>query len=292
MKAKLKRKSKGEDWRAAVFFLLPSFLGILIFFLIPFADTVRRSFFDAVGKKFVGLGNYESVLRNDSFILASKNTSRFICTCMPILLALSLALALLMHAIRPAGRYLKTAFLLPMAIPVASLVLLWQLVFADNGIINTALQAAGKDGVSFMNSSAAFWVLTSTYVWKNLGYDMVLWFAGLDGISQSLYEAAEVDGAGAVRCFFSITLPCIMPTLGLVAVISLLNGFKVFREAYLVAGAYPDDSIYLLQHLFNNWFENMDISRLCAGAVVLCIVLLIVILVMQRYLMDSRDESL
>lgn len=289
LEAKTAQKVRASgDGKAAALFILPSFLGIAIFFLFPFIDTIKRSFFDTFGNSFVGVKNYESVINNESFILAAKNTARFICTCIPILLVVSLFLAIMMKLISPNGRKLKTAFLLPMAIPVASLVLLWKLVFADNGLINSALVSNGQETISFLNSSAAFWVLIITYVWKNAGYDMVLWSAGLDGISDSLYEAARVDGAGSIRCFLHVTLPSLMPTLGLVSIISLLNSFKVFREAYLVAGAYPDDSIYMLQHLFNNWFTNMDISRLCAAAVLLCIVLLVIILLLQKFL-QSKD---
>lgn len=270
-------------------FLLPSMAGTILFFLYPFADTVRRSFFDTIGEQFVGLQNYSSVMQNASFQLAAQNTAKFICACLPILLVTSLVMALFMQAISPKGRRIKTLFLLPMAVPVASMVFLWQLLFSDAGIVNAGLVSAGLEPVSFMQSGAAFWVLTCTYVWKNTGYDMVLWLAGLDGISESLYEAAKVDGAGAFRCFWHITLPSLLPTLGMVSVISLLNSFKVFREAYLVAGAYPHDSIYLLQHLFNNWFTNMDISRICAAAVLLCLVLLAVILLIQRFLNTDDD---
>lgn len=276
--------SGSKDGLAAVFFLLPSLLGIGLFFLFPFADTLRRSFLDAMGLQFQGLANYVSVVQNKSFQLAAANTAKFLGTCMPILLLLSLGLALLMHSVRPGGKRLKTLFLLPMAIPVASMVLLWNILFHDSGILNHVRLLFGMQSVPFMESSAAFWVLVGTYVWKNTGYNMVLWLAGLDGIPDSLYEAAHVDGAGALRCFRHITLPSLLPTLGLVSVISLLNGFKVFREAYLVAGPYPHDSIYLLQHLFNNWFTNMDISRLCAAAVLLCVALLGIILVLQRFL--------
>lgn len=275
---------KNTDGLAAACFLLPSLLGIGLFFLFPFGDTVRRSFLDAMGLQFQGLSNYISVLENRSFQLAAGNTAKFLATCMPILLLLSLALALLMHSVRPGGRRLKTLFLLPMAIPVASMELLWQLLFHDNGLLNHMLSQLGRPAVPFMESNAAFWVLVGTYVWKNAGYDMVLWLAGLDGIPDSLYEAARVDGAGALRCFRHITLPSLLPSFGLVSVISLLNGFKVFREAYLVAGPYPHDSIYLLQHLFNNWFTAMDISRLCAAAVLLCAALLGILLLLQRFL--------
>jgi len=271
---------------AALAFLAPSMIGILVFFLIPFADTVRRSFFDARGRNFIGLDGYISVLGNSAFQLAAANTAKFIAICIPLLLIVSLIIAVLVRAIRPRGRVFKTTYLLPMAVPVASVVLLWQVLFHQNGLINTVLIAVGAPPVDFMGTSAAFWVLVLTYLWKNSGYDMILWLAGLENISESIYEAARVDGANAWQCFRFITIPGLLPTMGLVAILSLLNGFKVFREAYLVAGAYPHDSIYLLQHLFNNWFQNLDISRLCAAAVMLSAVLLVVILLLQKFLRE------
>ena len=277
---------KGEGL-AALAFLAPSMAGMLIFFLIPFADTVRRGFFDARGKNFIGLEGYASVLKNNAFQLAAANTAKFIAVCIPLLLLLSLIIALLVRAIRPRSKVFKTTYLLPMAVPVASIVLLWQVLFHQNGLLNTLLAAIGAQPVDFMGTGAAFWVLIFTYLWKNSGYDMILWLAGLDGISESLFEAAKVDGAGAWQTFRYITLPGLLPTVGLVSILSLLNGFKVFREAYLVAGAYPHDSIYLLQHLFNNWFQNLDISRLCAAATMLCVVLLIIILLMQRFFREA-----
>jgi len=267
--------------------MAPSMAGILVFFLIPFADTVRRSFFDARGKNFIGFDGYISVLGNSAFQLAAANTAKFIAICIPLLLLASLLIALLIRAVRPRGKAYKTTYLLPMAVPVASIVLLWQVLFNQNGLMNTVLTSLGSKPVDFMGSSAAFWVLVFTYLWKNSGYDMILWLAGLDGIPGNLYEAAKVDGANAWNCFRYITLPGLLPTVGLVSILSLLNGFKVFREAYLVAGAYPHDSIYLLQHLFNNWFQNLDISRLCAAAVMLSIVLLIIILLMQRFFREA-----
>jgi len=279
--------AKGEGLFALAF-VASSVAGILVFFLIPFADTVRRSFFDARGRNFIGFDGYVSVLGNSAFQLAAGNTAKFIAVCIPLLLVVSLVIALLVRAVRPRGKTFKTTYLLPMAVPVASIVLLWQVLFNQKGLMNTVLASFGAQPVDFMGSSAAFWVLVFTYLWKNSGYDMILWLAGLDGISVSLYEAARVDGASAWNCFRYITLPGLLPTVGLVSILSLLNGFKVFREAYLVAGAYPHDSIYLLQHLFNNWFQSLDISRLCAAAVMLSIVLLLIILLMQRFFRDSE----
>ena len=278
---------KGEDI-AALAFLAPGIVGILLFFLFPFADTVRRSFYDARGRNFIGFEGYASVLDNSAFRLAAGNTARFIAICIPLLFLTSLIVALVVRAVRPHGKMLKTTYLLPMAVPVASIVLLWQVLFHQRGLMNTALGSLGAEPIDFMGSSAAFWVLVLTYLWKNSGYNMILWLAGLDGIRETLYEAARIDGANSWQCFRDVTLPGLLPTVGLVSILSLLNSFKVFREAYLVAGAYPHDSIYMLQHLFNNWFQNLDISRLCAAAVLLCGALLTIILLLQRIFV-TRD---
>ena len=254
--------------RLAVFVLLgPSLAGVSVFYLLPFLEVIRRSFTDAMGKRFVGLANYQTVLKNKAFHLACSNTSRFLCICIPALLVFSLILALLVRSAGHRGRPFQSAFLLPLAVPVASIVLLWKVLFAKAGLLNTVLLHFGAQPVDFMGTNAAFWVLIATYLWKNSGYDMILWIAGLDRIPSVQYEAAAVDGANSWQIFRFITLPGLAPTLGLTALLSLVNSFKVFREAYLVAGQYPHESMYLLQHLFNNWFLNLELGRITAAAV-------------------------
>ena len=282
-KQKRSRLRRGEA-HAAWLFLIPSLLGIAILVLVPFGEAIRRSLYNNPGTRFMGLYNYQSVLVNPAFKLAAKNTGKFIAICVPILLIISFILALSVQAMGKRGRTYKTTYLLPMAIPVASVSLLWKVLFADNGLANGVLTWLGAEPVSFLGSNAAFWVLIFTYLWKNSGYNMILWLSGMDGISKDLYEAAEVDGAGYRQKLWYITIPNLMPMLGMLSVLSLLNTFKVFREAYLVAGKYPHDSIYLLQHLFNNWFYSLDLGRLTAGAVIMAIVMLFVILILQRFL--------
>lgn len=133
-----------------------------------------------------------------------------------------------------------------------------------------------------MSSDAAFIVLVISYLWKNIGYDMILWMAGLAGIPNEIYEAARVDGAGEWRCFLSITLPNLMPSLYTITVLSFLNSFKVFREAWLVAGDYPHQSMYLLQHLYNNWFRELSFDKISAAAVINALVVFVLILVLRR----------
>ena len=263
---KLLRPGLRQERRAAALLLGPSLAGVAAFYLLPFLEVVRRSFTDALGRRFVGLSNYKTVLANSAFRTAASNTARFLCVCIPALLALSLAMALLVRAAGKRGKVFSVSFLLPLAVPVASVVLLWKVLFAQNGLANTLLTSLGAQPVDFMGTGAAFWVLIATYLWKNSGYDMVLWAAGLERIPQSQYEAAAVDGANAWQAFWAVTWPGLGPTFGLTALLSLINSFKVFREAYLVAGAYPHESMYLLQHLFNNWFLSLDLGRITAAA--------------------------
>lgn len=263
-------------------FLAPSLILVAAFILIPFVDVIRRSFFSAMSNQFVGFKNYITLFQNDAFRLASWNTIKFSLICIPFLLVFSLLLALLVSAFREQRGIFKTSFLLPMAIPVASIVLLWKAVFEKQGILNAVLEWAGLQPIDWIHSEWAFLVLVFTYLWKNIGYDMILWLSGISGIPPALYESAQIDGAGAVQRFFKITLPNLMPTVFTTAVLSLLNSFKVFREAYLIAGPYPDKSIYMLQHLFNNWFTSLDIDKMSAGAVVMALVVFGVILLLQR----------
>lgn len=263
-------------------FLLPGFLGVLVFYLIPFGDVVRRSFTQAIGGKFVGFDNYKTVFANQAFLLAAKNTIRFAAVCLPLLLAISLAAAVLIQRMEKWGGFLKGAYLIPLAVPAASVVLLWQLLFDSRGMLNGLLHGLGLAGVDWMNTGASFGVLVFSYIWKNLGYDVVLWIAGLSMVPQQVYEAARVDGAGEWRCFVSITLPGIRPAAFTIVVISFLNSFKVFREAYLVAGNYPQDDIYLLQHLFNNWFRELSVDKMAAGAVSMAAVIFLLVCLLQR----------
>lgn len=257
-------------------FLALSRMGVLVFVCIPFLDVVRRSFLNAMGTEFAGMENYKNVLTNQAFWQAARNTLRFMAVCVPLLLALSLLCALGLRACK-AGRLrecLKTTFLFPLAVPVASVVLLWRLFFDRGGFWNEILKLLGASPVDWLHSGAAFGVLVFTYLWKNMGYDMILWLAGLADIPHEQYEAARIDGAGRRQCFFFVTLPQLSASVLVITVLSVINCFKVFREAYLIAGDYPHESIYMLQHLFNNWFAVLDIQKMAAGAVLLALLLM------------------
>lgn len=265
----MKRQQKRgtfREWKG-IFFILPSFTGVCVFWIFPYLDVIKRSFFTVIDQSFVGFDNYKMVLANQAFRLAFANTLRFFCICVPVLVSLSLMIALLLDKKKQSSKILKSCFLLPMAIPGASVVLLWKLLFDRQGFFNHLLSCLGLESIDWMDTGASFWVLVMSYIWRNLGYDIVLWTAGLSGIPRSLYEAARVDGAGEWKCFTKITLPNLSSSLFTIIVLSVLNAFKVFREAYLVAGEYPQEKMYLLQHLFNNWYRDLSIDKMSAAAV-------------------------
>ena len=171
-------------------FLMPSLLTVSVLVLFPFGDVVRRSFFSAMGGQFVGLKNYIDVFKNEAFQLAARNTAKFTLICIPSLLFFSLLLALLVDALKEQRGIFKTSFLIPMSIPVASVVLLWKTIFHENGLLNRLLSSMGLETVNWLNSGVAMAVLMTTYIWKNMGYNMVLWLSGITAISPALYESA------------------------------------------------------------------------------------------------------
>lgn len=257
---------KRKDTFKNFIFLVPSLIGVSIFVFLPFTDVVRRSFTDVSGSSFIGLENYERLLDNTAFILALKNTGRFIGTCVPLLLGLSLLIANFIYF----GKFKisQNIYLLPMAVPIASLVFVWKMIFHKNGLINSWI---GTE-IDWINSSYAFVVLVLSFIWKNLGYYIVLWIAGLGGIPRSIYEAAAIDGAGHLNKFRYITLPGLRPMISATVILALTSALKSYREAYLLAGEYPDQSIYMIQHVFHNWYRDMSIEKMCAGAVVIVFV--------------------
>lgn len=153
------------------------------------------------------------------------------------------------------GTDIEPLYLLPYALPAAVVVIVWKVI-------------------GYYLTGQEFLVLLLCYLWKNTGYTVILWLAGIKGIQKEILEAAMVDGAGSFQRVRYIILPGLKNVFFTIVILSFLNSFKIYREAYLTAGAYPDRSIYLLQHLFNNWFVNLEFSKMAAASVLLFLVLL------------------
>ena len=161
----------------------------------------------------------------------------------------------------------------PMMVPVASVVLIWQVIFANNGAMNDFLALFGVERIDWLKSSQAQIVVVTMYLWKNIGYNMILFMAGLANIPRELIEVADIDGATPWFKFQNITLRYLSPTILFVTILSLINSFKVFREVYLLTGEYPVESLYMLQHFMNNTFKALDYQKLSAAAVLMSVVM-------------------
>ena len=275
-------------------FLLPSLAGVTLFVLLPFLDVVKRSFQTAVTGEFTGIKNYGVIFQNQAFVLAVKNTARFTVVCIPLLVLLGLLVAFPLSTFMVAG-VVKSVYLFPLAMPTATIVLVWKMVFYRQGFLNLLLTRLGEItglwgevAVDYLGTGASFWVLVGSYLWKNTGYTVVLWLTGILSIPSEFIEAAKVDGAGRWKCIRYIILPNLKGSFYTIVILSFLNSFKIYREAYLVAGSYPQEDIYLLQHLFNNWFVNMEFDKMAAAAVCVGIVLFGAIMLLQR-IWDRAD---
>ena len=282
-RAKTGRYHKTE--RAWAVFLLPSLAGVFVFVCLPFLDVVRRSFLTAVTQEWSGFRNYQAVFQNQAFLLAVKNTLRFTAVCLPLLIGIGLFLAVQIGKLRKM-QLIKSLFLFPLAMPAAAIVLVWKMIFSRQGFLNLLLNSLHlipeSGAVDYMESAAAFWVLVFSYIWKNLGYTIILWLAGIFAIPTDILDAARADGATERQCFWYVIFPNLKGSLYTITVLSFLNSFKAFREAYLVAGSYPHESMYLLQHLFNNWFVNLELDKMAAAAVLVGTVLFLAVLLLQK----------
>ena len=273
-----KGNDKVRDALHSVAFLTPSVAGVALFFILPFLVVVYYSVIRSpINPEFVFLENFLTVLKNPSFRTAAKNTAMFSAIAVPLAVVLSLSLALMLECRIPCKSLLRTFFLSPMMVPVASVVLIWQVVFHYRGTLNVILDRFGADPIDWLNSPYCLLVIVVLFLWKNLGYNMILFMAALNNIPKELLEVADVEGASAVHKFFNIKLRYLSPTVLFVAILSIISSFKVFREIYLLTGNYPYVGLYMMQHFMNNVFEQPDYQKMAAAAVVLALVMVALI---------------
>ena len=270
---------KIRDFLASLCFSGPSFLGMLMFFVAPFCVVIYYSFIaGALDHSFVGLKNYINVWNNGAFQIAVKNTAVFSGLSVPLAVVLALVLALMLECRIPFKSQFRTFFLSPMMVPVASIILVWQVLFHSNGVVNEFLSVFGVKAIDWLKSDYCMVVIVLLFLWKNLGYNMILFMAALNNIPRELLEVAEVEGASKVYQFFHIKLRYLSPTVLFVTILSIINSFKVFREIYLLSGDYPYEGLYMLQHFMNNMYnKNLDYQRLSAAAIMLAIVIIALI---------------
>ena len=268
--AKIKRKS--------ALFLAPSVTGVSLFFVLPFLVVIFYSVVNnPIQHKFVFLKNYINVWNNAAFRLAAGNTLKFSLIAVPLVVILSMALAFALDAAVPFKSQIRTLFLSPMMVPIASVVLIWQVLFHYNGVVNEFVKFFGGRQIDWFKSDYAQIVLVILFVWKNLGYNMILFMAAISNIPKEIVEVAQLERAKKWQIFLYIKTRYLSSTILFVTILSLINSFKVFREVYLLTGDYPYDSLYLLQHFMNNTFNSLDYQKLSAAAIIMSLVMIVII---------------
>lgn len=259
-------------------FLAPSFIGVLVFFILPFMVIIYYSFVDnPINGEFVFLDNFKMIVKNAAFKRAVRNTAVFSAIAVPLAVVLSLLLAIVLEAKLPFRSQFRTFFLSPMMVPVASIVLIWQVLFHYNGAVNDVLGVFGADKIDWMKSQYAIIVIVVLFLWKNLGYNMILFMAALASIPKDILEVARLESATPLQTFFHIKIRYLSSTLMFVTIMSLINSFKIFREVYLLTGDYPVETTYTLQHFMNNKFKSLDYQILSAGAILMSLVMIVII---------------
>ena len=271
-------KSSRRVKNISALYLLPSVIGVALFFVLPFLVVIYYSLIDnPIAGNFVFLDNFISLLQNKAFKMAAANSLKFSFTAVPLAVALSLLVAFLLDKNIPGKSRIRTAFLSPMMVPIASVILIWQVLFHYNGLVNEWLIKLGGASIDWLKSEYAPIVVVILFIWKNLGYNMILFMAALANIPREVVEVAELESATKWQIFWHLKVRYLSSSILFVTILSLINSFKVFREVYLLTGDYPYESLYMLQHYMNNMFRSLDYQKLSAAAIIMSLFMIVLI---------------
>ena len=273
-------------------YLFPGMLGLLAFYLVPFGWGVWFSLTDGtIDNNFVGFANYLRVWQNEVFQLGLKNTLELSFLCAPVIFIISFLLASMLRKHVAGDAFFRNALLMPYLMPSSAMLIIWLLIFDYGGIINRLFVSMGLERVFWLEGSALRVPIVLLYIWKNLGFSVVIFTAALQAVPESLYEYASLEGAGYLKREFFITLQQILPTAFLVLVLAIVNAFKIFKEVYFIGGAYPDESIYTLQHYMNNKFAKLDYQDVTTAAYSFAVIVIVLFLLMYRTKSVRQGET-
>lgn len=267
---------KRKEYLIAALFILPSLAGIAVFYIVPYIICFVKSLY--VGNSFVGIKNYIQLFQNNTFLLALRNTAVFTVAAIPLLMVISFLIALFLNSFKKISSFFRSALLIPVVVPIASLVCVWQVLFDDYGAINGLLNSLGFNTVEFFNSEFSMVMIILIYVWKYCGFCVILFTAGLANVPQSLYESARLDGANSFKLVTKVTIPMITPTTFFVFLMELIYSFKIFREVFALFGDYPNTNVYFLQNFINNNYYNLNYPRLSSASIILSVFLIVILL--------------
>lgn len=256
----MKTIKRNINWNTKCILLItPSIIGLIIFYIIPFFRMLYYSVIDnQFRKNFIGLDNYIKTINNEYFQLALKNSLLLIIICIPVLIILALVISLVLsYGIKKLSRT-RSAFILPMVIPSASVIIIWRMIFSGVTVLPIYL----------------------LFIWKNIGICIILFTAAFSTINNEIFEAASIDGAGKLHIYCKIIIPMNTPTIIFTVLLSIVNSFKIFKESYLYFSTnYPPDHSYTLQYYMNNNFLKLDYQALATSSVYTTVIIIFIVLI-------------
>ncbi len=289
---------KRKEALEGVIYVLPSFILILIFCIIPIFVSAYISFTDynvMSSPTFAGLSNYKKMF-SDSYIgYATRNTLIYVLLTVPVqtILALVFAAFLAEKMQNRAGGFLRSVMFIPVIASAVTAGTIWRIIFnADGGVLNSILGVFGIPAVNWLGStSTALVSICIVAIWKNVGYFLVIYYAGIMGISRDLFEAARVDGATRMQQFTRLTLPLLKPITYLVVTLGIIWSFQVFDLSYLMTGGGPGYStVTLVMSIYNSAFKQYRMGYACATAMFLLVIVVVINIIENRFFSEDDGE--
>lgn len=266
---------------APYLFLLPAAVILLVFFFIPFLQTILLSFKDystsIYHPTFVGLQNYIQLMKSPIFYKVLANTFVYLFVAVPILATVPLFLAILINQKIKGVTLYKILIYLPVIVSIVVAAIAFKWLYAEQGILNFLVGQLGFNPIGWLTDTrfALISVIVVT-IWKGVGYYMMIYLAALMGVPKELYEACDIDGANPIQKHLTVTIPHIMPTIALVSTISAISAMKVFAEIYVMTKGGPlNSSKTIVYYIYERAFENLDLGYASAMAVILLIIVMV-----------------
>ena len=290
---------KKKEALQGIIYVLPSFILIMAFCIIPIFMSGYFSFTSyniMTPPKFVGLENYEKVFQDGYVADAAKNTLLYVLMTVPAQTILSLVFAAFIayKMQNKTGGFLRSVMFIPVIASAVTAGTIWRIILnTEGGLLNNILNFFHLDSVNWLGSTkTALISICIVAVWKNVGYFLVIYYAGIMGISKDLYEAAKVDGATSIQQFFKITLPMLKPITYLVVTLGIIWSFQVFDLAYLMTGGGPGRAtVTLVMGIYNAAFKQYKMGYACAMAMFLLIMIIIINVIEDLFFKEKREAK-
>ncbi len=280
--------NKRKEFLVAMAMLAPNLIGLIVFMVIPAVASIGISFTNWTmlnSPTFIGLDNYKELIHDSLFWYTLKNTAVYVFWKVPVNIFISLAFAVLLNKKMYGRSIFRSIFFLPMVASSVSVALLWQPLFeTNNGVLNVMLRAIWLKGLPWIYSQeTAMMSVILVALWKEIGYYMVMFLAGLQSIPATYYEAAEIDGSSPLRTFFKITVPLISPTTFFVFIISVIGSFQIFDLTSVLTAGGPANSTYTtIMYVYKAGFNFFRMGYASAISTILFLIILVLTTIQNK----------